>query len=205
MFTCHVFKDSTSVFDVCFLYQSRQQGLVNRYSCHLLWNVALVIFFIFFCTVFSQKEKGDVVFSRYRLNNVWQKWHLRVRTASCQWFLLYLYYLSYKRKHHEPVTGNKLYEKSQRRERIVRNRKDAHDKNTGIALKYSHKVNEIVSSEDWRVGLFMFYFFFLLKLIEINQDCNYKWIKTNILITFRLSLVYYVILWKKKKTLKCFV
>lgn len=126
-------------------------------------------FNFFFCTVFRQKEKGDVVFSRYRLNNVWQKWHLRVRTASCQWFLLYLYYLSYKRKHHEPVTGNKLYEKSRRRERIVRNRKDAHDKNTGIALKYSHKVNEIVSSEDWRVGLFMFNFFFFFAKTDWNQ------------------------------------
>ena len=36
----------------------------------------------YFCIVFRQKGSRDVVFSRYRLSEVWQKWQLRVSTAS---------------------------------------------------------------------------------------------------------------------------
>lgn len=54
MLTCQIFKDSTSVFDVWFLYQSRQQGLKYLSS-------PLICCSSYFCTVFRQNEAGDVV------------------------------------------------------------------------------------------------------------------------------------------------
>lgn len=167
MFTCRVFKDSTSVFDVCMIFGIR---LISGGW----WTETSVISFETLLLLFQQsvQTERDVICLCNRPNAAWQKRHLGVTAARHHWFYCICFNIYPKKKWNNSSTSLWRSEIKTHMTKILVVPSNPH-------RKYQKWFLQRTEEKDFISRSTFFFFPLRLKSSEIDQHCTYKWISLS--------------------------